>query len=180
MRTVRTTVLAATAAALALTAGGAAVATAAPAAKSATTATHQCGVNDLAYSVLHRFPQQQGEHLLITARNNGSQACWVTSLPSVTLGKTTNVLPHSTKDAPGGKDRITVQPGGKVYSAVALFAGIGQEHTASTLSLALRDQAGHGGAATTLTSRNAKGATSKFTWSEADVLNWNKQKPYDF
>ncbi|GAA0460993.1 DUF4232 domain-containing protein [Streptomyces olivaceiscleroticus] len=180
MRTsrLRTTVLAATTAAVALTAGGAAVASAATPAKATT--TQQCAVGDLSYSVLHRFANEQGDHLLVTARNTGSTACWVTSYPSVKLGKTTNVLPHAKQDAPGGKDRITVQPGAKIYSAVALYAGLGDDHTATDFSLALRDQSGHTGQATALKSRDAKGNLSKFTWSEADVLNWNKQKPYDF
>ncbi|MFI9025552.1 DUF4232 domain-containing protein [Streptomyces sp. NPDC053560] len=145
-----------------------------------TAATRQCSGNELSYDVLHRFPKQLGEHLLVTARNTGSKACWVTSYPSVMLGDTSNVLPHSKKDAPGGSERITVRPGGKVYSAVALFADSAKTHTSSELSLALRDQTGDTGPAVELKAHHSKGAPSKFTWSDADVLNWNTEKPYDF
>ncbi|MER7399098.1 DUF4232 domain-containing protein [Streptomyces sp. NPDC000151] len=142
--------------------------------------TRQCDGDEMSYSVLHRFPKQQGEHLLITARNADSKPCWVTSYPSVILGNTSNVLPHSKKDAPGGNTRITVRPGGKVYSAVALFTDSAKTHTSSKLSLAMRDGTGDTGPATEQEAFNSKGKPSKFTWSDADVLNWNTAKPYDF
>ncbi|MEV0597852.1 DUF4232 domain-containing protein [Streptomyces sp. NPDC050315] len=142
--------------------------------------TRQCDGDEMSYSVLHRFPKQQGEHLLITARNTDSKSCWVTSYPSVILGDTSNVLPHSKKDAPGGSTRITVRPGGKVYSAVALFAYNTKNHTSSELSLAMRDQTSDTGPATGQQAFDGKGVPSKFTWSDADVTNWNTTKPYDF
>ncbi|MEV0118422.1 hypothetical protein AB0H77_35120 [Streptomyces sp. NPDC050844] len=43
----------------------------------------QCGDQDIDFSVLHRFRGEQGEHLLITGRNDTSKPCWVTSHPSV-------------------------------------------------------------------------------------------------
>lgn len=140
----------------------------------------QCGGDELSYSVLHRFPKQQGEHLLITARNAAAKPCWVTSFPSVMLGDTSNVLPHSAKDAPGGRARITVKPGGKVYSAVSLFADGSSRHTSTSLSLALRDQTGDTGPGTEQEAVDGKGAPSKFTWTSADVTYWNTSKPYDF
>ncbi|WP_030607729.1 DUF4232 domain-containing protein [Streptomyces sclerotialus] len=145
-----------------------------------TAGTRQCDGDEMSYSVLHRFPNEQGEHLLITARNTDSKPCWVTSFPSVILGDTSNVLEHSDKDAPGGNTRITIRPGSKIYSAVALFADGTKTHTSTELSLAMRDRTGDTGPATELEARDSKGAPSTFTWSDADVLNWNKTKPYDF
>ncbi|MER5495775.1 DUF4232 domain-containing protein [Streptomyces sp. NPDC002466] len=139
-----------------------------------------CAGDEMAYSVLHRFPDQPGEHLLITARNAGSEPCWVTSSPSVVLGDGSDVLPHSTKDAPGGSARITVRPGGKVYSAVALFADGPGPRTAAGLSIALRDGTGHTGRAVEQDARDGEGVPSSFTWSSADVTNWNTARPYDF
>ncbi|MCD9144933.1 DUF4232 domain-containing protein [Streptomyces albireticuli] len=144
------------------------------------TATRACDGGEMSYSVLHRFPKQRGEHLLITATNADSKPCWVTSSPSVILGDTANVLPHSAKDAPGGTTRITVRPGGKVYSAVNLFTDGAPTRTAEDFSIAMRDLTGDTGPASELTSFDAKGIPSKFTWSDADVTNWNTAKPYDF
>ncbi len=144
------------------------------------TDTRQCHGDEISYSVLHRFPKQQGEHLLITARNADSKPCWVTSYPSVILGDTSNVLHHSPKDTPGGNTRITIKPGGKVYSAVNLFTESAATHTSGTFSLALRDQSGDTGPATEQDAFDSKGVPSKFTWTSADVTNWNTTKPYDF
>ncbi|MDJ0463971.1 DUF4232 domain-containing protein [Streptomyces sp. H27-C3] len=139
-----------------------------------------CNGDEMSYAVLHRFARQQGEHLLITAHNADSKPCWVTSYPSVILGDTSNVVRHSAKDAPGGSIRITVKPGGTVYSAVNLFTDSAKSHTSVTLSLALRDRTGDTGPGTEHDAFDTKGAPTKFTWSSADVLNWNTAKPYDF
>ncbi|RKN77634.1 DUF4232 domain-containing protein [Streptomyces klenkii] len=148
--------------------------------KAAAADVRACDGQEMSYSVLHRFPKQNGEHLLITAKNTDSKPCWVTSYPSVMLGDSVNVLPHSDKDAPGGNTRITVQPGGKVYSAVALFSGNVNTHTSEEFSVAMRDQTGDTGPAVEQTSFGSDGTPSKFTWTEASVLNWNTAKPYDF
>ncbi|MEU8547205.1 DUF4232 domain-containing protein [Streptomyces roseoverticillatus] len=118
--------------------------------------------------------------MLITAKNTDAKPCWVTSYPSIMLGDSVNVLPHSGKDAPGGNTRVTVQPGGKVYSAVALFSGNVNTHTSEDFSIAMRDQTGDTGPATEQTSFGSDGTPSKFTWTDANVLNWNTAKPYDF
>ncbi|MBC3986586.1 DUF4232 domain-containing protein [Streptomyces sp. AC536] len=144
------------------------------------TSVRQCSGDEISYDVLHRFPKQLGEHLLVTAMNADSKPCWVTASPSVMLGDTVNVLPHSKKDAPGGTARITLKPGAKVYSAVNLFADGKKKRTSTELSLALRDQGGDTGPAVELNAFTSKGAVSKFTWSSADVTNWNTAKPYDF
>ncbi|MEU5955366.1 DUF4232 domain-containing protein [Streptomyces sp. NPDC047525] len=143
-------------------------------------AAQPCTGDEISYAVLHRFPAEEGEHLLITATNADSKPCWVTSYPSVMLGDTSGVLPHAAKDAPGGTARITVKPGGKVYSAVSLFTDSDKTHTSAELSVALRDQTGDTGPGAGTGAFDGKGAPSEFTWSDAEVTNWNTTKPYDF
>ncbi|MCX4671105.1 hypothetical protein OG453_31165 [Streptomyces sp. NBC_01381] len=139
----------------------------------------QCGDQDIDFSVLHRFRGEQGEHLLITGRNDTSKPCWVTSHPSVKLGDTDEVLPLS-KDSEGGDSRITIQPDGKVYSAAALFSDGSPKRAAQGLALALRDEAGHTNPGVSLNVYDETGAASNFKWTSADILNWNTSKPYDF
>jgi hypothetical protein len=149
------------------------------ASKSATAGAQQCRGDATLVTAVHRFAGQQGDHLLLTAVNKGTKPCWVTSYPAVVLDwNTDNVaLPHSKKDAPGGDKHITLQPGGKVYSAVNLFDYGSKNHTARSLSFALRGEGGRPGPFYSVVS---KGQNQKFTWNEADVLNWNAKKPYDF
>ncbi|MEE1752174.1 DUF4232 domain-containing protein [Streptomyces sp. SP18CS02] len=139
-----------------------------------------CGGDELSYSVVHRFPQQRGEHLLITARNADADPCWVTSYPSVMLGDTADVLGRSAKETTGGGTRITVRPGATVHSAVNLLAGSAGTRTSVSLSLALRDQTGDTGPGTEHEALDGKGVPSEFTWSDADVTDWSTVRPYDF
>jgi hypothetical protein len=147
--------------------------------KSTTAGAQQCRGDEMMVTAVHRFAGQQGDHLLLTAVNEGSKPCWVTSYPAVVLDWNTNnvALPHSKKDAPGGDKHITLQPGGKVYSAVNLFDYGSKNHTAQSLAFALRGEDGRPGPFYSVVS---KGQNQKFTWTAADVLNWNVKKPYDF
>ncbi|GAA3097134.1 hypothetical protein GCM10017687_04780 [Streptomyces echinatus] len=86
-------------------------------------------------------------------------------------------LPHSKKDNPGGDKHITLRPGDKVYSAVNLFDYGSKNHTAQSFALALRGADGRTGP---FYSVDLKGQKPQFSWNEADVLNWNTAKPYDF
>ncbi|WP_339134879.1 DUF4232 domain-containing protein [Streptomyces sp. f51] len=149
------------------------------ASKSTAAGTQPCRGDGMLVTAVHRFAGQQGDHLLLTAVNEGTKPCWVTSYPAVVLDwNTDNVaLPHSTKDAPGGDKHITLQPGGKVYSAVNLFDYGSKNRTAQSLAFALRGEDGRPGPFYSVVS---KGQNQKFTWTEADVLNWNTKKPYDF
>ncbi|MFE1290860.1 DUF4232 domain-containing protein [Streptomyces sp. NPDC058751] len=149
------------------------------ASKSTTAGAQQCRGDEMLVTAVHRFAGRQGDHLLLTAVNQGTKPCWVTSYPAVVLDSNTDdvALPHSTKDAPGGDKHITLRPGGKVYSAVNLFDHGSKNHTAQALSFALR---GEGGRPGPFYSVVGKGQNQKFTWNEADVLNWNARKPYDF
>ncbi|NEB03866.1 DUF4232 domain-containing protein [Streptomyces sp. SID13726] len=142
-------------------------------------AARQCNGDEMLVTAVHRFAGEQGDHLLITASNENTTACWVTSYPSVKLGGDVDVaaLPHSTKDNPGGTKHITLQPGAKVYSAVNLFDYGSKNRTADSFAIALRDASGHAGP---YYSVDIQGQKTDFTWYEADVLNWNTEKSYDF
>lgn len=139
----------------------------------------QCRGDEMLVTAEHRFAGQQGDHLLVTASNEGAKPCWVTSYPVVKLGGNVDgaALPHSKKDNPGGDKHITLQPGGKAYSAVNLFAYGSKNHTAQSFAMALRDTDGHNGP---FYSVDTKGQKPQFSWSDADVMNWNTEKPYNF
>ncbi|MGW2826731.1 DUF4232 domain-containing protein [Streptomyces sp. NPDC001443] len=150
--------------------------------KGTTTGAQPCRGDEMLVTAVHRFAGEQGDHLLVTASNESTKPCWVTSYPAVKLGEDIDVgagaaLPHSKKDIPGGGKHITLQPGGKVYSAVNLFDYGSKNRTAQSFAIALRGADGHYGP---FYSVDAKGQKPQFSWNEADVLNWNTRKPYDF
>ncbi|MFG2833131.1 DUF4232 domain-containing protein [Streptomyces sp. NPDC048434] len=147
--------------------------------KGTTAGAQQCRGDEMLLTAVHRFAGQQGDHLLVTASNKGTKPCWVTSYPSVKLGGDVDVaaLPHSKKDTPGGGKHLTLQPGGKAYSAVNLFDYGSKNHTAQSFALALRGADGHNGP---FYSVDIKGEKPQFSWNEADVLNWSTKKPYGF
>ncbi|MFE6737852.1 DUF4232 domain-containing protein [Streptomyces tubercidicus] len=142
-----------------------------------TAGARQCRGDEMLLTAEHRFAGQQGDHLLVTATNKDSKPCWVTSYPTVKLGDNGTALPHSKKDTSGGSKHLTLQPGGKVYSAVNLFDYGSKNHTAQSFALALRGADGHDGPSYSV---DLKGDKPQFSWNEADVLNWNTKKPYDF
>jgi len=147
--------------------------------KGTTAGAQQCRGDEMLVTAVHRFAGQQGDHLLVTASNEGTKPCWVTSYPTVKLGGDVDgtALPHSKKDNPGGDKHITLQPGGKAYSAVNLFDYGSKNHTARSFAIALRGADGHSGP---FYSVDAKGQKPQFSWNGADVLNWSTKKPYDF
>ncbi|MFG2951378.1 DUF4232 domain-containing protein [Streptomyces adustus] len=149
------------------------------ASKGTTTAARQCRGDEMLVTAVHRFAGEQGDHLLITASNTSTTPCWVTSYPAVKLDGDVDsaALPHSKKDVPGGDKHLTLQPGGKVYSAVNLFDYGSKHHTAQSFAIALRGADGRTGP---FYSVDSKGQKPQFNWNEADVLNWNTRKPYDF
>ncbi|MGY0063914.1 DUF4232 domain-containing protein [Streptomyces sp. LZ34] len=147
------------------------------ASKGTAVGAQQCRGDEMLVTAMHRFAGQQGDHLLVTASNEGTKPCWVTSYPAVRLGDDGAALPHSKKDNPGGDKRITLQPGGKAYSAVNLFDYGSENQTAQSFAIALRGADGHDGP---FYSVDTKGEKTQFSWNEADVLNWSTTKPYDF
>ncbi|GHJ39441.1 hypothetical protein [Streptomyces sp. TS71-3] len=52
-----------------------------------------------------------------------------------------------------------------------------KNHTARSFAIALRGVDGHDGP---FHSVDTKGQMLRFSWNEADVLNWSTKKPYDF
>ncbi|MCX5053728.1 MULTISPECIES: DUF4232 domain-containing protein [unclassified Streptomyces] len=144
-----------------------------------TAGAQQCRGDEMLVTAVHRFAGQQGDHLLVTASNEGTKPCWVTSYPAVKLGEDVDgaALPHSKKDNPGGDKHITLQPGGRAYSAVNLFDYGSKNHTAQSFAIALRGTDGRTGP---FYSVDTKGQKPQFSWNEADVLNWSTKKPYDF
>ncbi|ARX85353.1 hypothetical protein SMD44_04814 [Streptomyces alboflavus] len=60
-----------------------------------------------------------------------------------------------------------------------LFTDGARTHTSTDLSIALQDHTGDTGPGVGQEAF-AKGVPSKFTWSTADVTNWNTAKPYNF
>ncbi|MGP8298338.1 DUF4232 domain-containing protein [Streptomyces inhibens] len=146
--------------------------------KGTTAGARQCRGDEMLLTAVHRFAGQQGDHLLVTASNKGTKPCWVTSYPAVKLGDVDSAaLPHSKKDNPGGNKHITLQPGGTAYTAVNLFDYGSKHHTAQSFALALRGADGHNGPSYSV---DIQGEKTQFSWNEADVLNWNTKKPYDF
>ncbi|MEU3708508.1 DUF4232 domain-containing protein [Streptomyces catenulae] len=136
----------------------------------------ECVGDELLVTAEHRFAGQQGDHLLLTAANKGDKPCLITSYPSVKINGEGTTLPLSKKEE-GGHQAITVRPGGKLYSAVNLFDYGKDNRTGTGLSVALR---GHNGQDKPAYSVDVKGEKPEFTYNEADVLNWNAKKPYDF
>ncbi|MET7893022.1 DUF4232 domain-containing protein [Streptomyces mirabilis] len=149
------------------------------ASKGTTAGAQRCRGDEMLVTAVHRFAGQQGDHLLVTASNEGTRPCWVTSYPAVKLGGDVDgaALPHSKKDNPGGDEHVTLLPGGKAYSAVNLFDYGSKNHTAHAFAIALRGADGHNGP---FYSVETKGQKPQFSWNEADVLNWSTKKPYDF
>ncbi|WP_424863823.1 DUF4232 domain-containing protein [Streptomyces sp. MMS24-I29] len=149
------------------------------ASKGTTGGVQQCRGDEMLVTAVHRFAGQQGDHLLVTASNEGAKPCWVTSYPAVKLDGDVDgaALPHSKKDNPGGDKHITLRPGDKAYSAVNLFDYGSKNHTAQSFAIALRGADGRNGP---FYSVDTKGEKPQFSWNEADVLNWSTKKPYDF
>ncbi|GGV80835.1 MULTISPECIES: DUF4232 domain-containing protein [Streptomyces] len=144
-----------------------------------TTGVQPCRGDELLVTAVHRFAGQQGDHLLLTAVNQGTDPCWVTSYPAVVLDwNVDNVpLPHAKKDAPGGDTHMPLQPGDTVYSAVNLYNYGNASHSARALAFALRGTDGRVGPYYSVV---VKGDQQEFSWDHADVLNWSTRKPYDF
>ncbi|WP_399082022.1 DUF4232 domain-containing protein [Streptomyces sp. BBFR2] len=135
-----------------------------------------CVGDELLVTAEHELADQQGDHLLLTAVNKGDKPCVITSYPTVKINGEGAALPLS-KKADGGDQPITLQPEDKVYSAVNIFDYGKDNHTGTGLSVALRDNDGNDKPAYSV---DVKGDKPQFTYNEADVLNWNTEKPYDF
>ncbi|MFI6940004.1 DUF4232 domain-containing protein [Streptomyces sp. NPDC050418] len=88
--------------------------------------TPECKVGYLTYKLERRNPEQQGDHLLITAENRSAGACTVQKFPVVTPGKANGDVPQA-KDDEQPAQPLVVKPGGRVYSAIAVTQGVKAE-----------------------------------------------------
>ncbi|NEB82462.1 DUF4232 domain-containing protein [Streptomyces sp. SID14478] len=134
-----------------------------------------CTVHSLAYTLTRRFPEQQGDHLLITAVNTSGSACTVRRFPFVTPGGAHGHVPVA-KDDEQPAQPVLVPAGGTVYSALPVFQESKAEDSSFTslrLSLYATDAF-----VTLKTPGEVEYAAERADGIE--VLSWNTKKPYDF
>ncbi|WHX23745.1 hypothetical protein QFW82_45225 [Streptomyces malaysiensis subsp. malaysiensis] len=55
--------------------------------KGTTAGAQPCRGDEMLVTAVHRFAEQQGDHLLVTASNEGTEACCVTSYRAVKPGE---------------------------------------------------------------------------------------------
>ncbi|MBO1333552.1 DUF4232 domain-containing protein [Streptomyces sp. VRA16 Mangrove soil] len=145
-----------------------------------TSAAPECRTASLSYTLTRRFPEQQGDHLLITAVNKSGSACTVQKFPVVTPGDANGDVPLSKKDEQPAQP-ILVKAGGTVYSALPVYQDIKAEDdyfTSIRLSLQMNDVDNSSGVVTLKTPGEVEYAGKKADGIE--VLSWNTKKPYDF
>ncbi|MEU6661559.1 DUF4232 domain-containing protein [Streptomyces sp. NPDC046821] len=83
----------------------------------------ECKTGYLDYTLKRENPEQQGDHLLITAENRSATACTVQKFPVITPGAANGDIPVA-KDNEQPAQPLLVQPGGKVYSAIAVVQDV--------------------------------------------------------
>ncbi|MFI7005855.1 DUF4232 domain-containing protein [Streptomyces sp. NPDC050145] len=88
--------------------------------------TPECKVGFLTYKLERRNPEQQGDHLLITAESRAATACTVKAFPVITPGKANGDIPQA-KDDQQPAQPLVVQPGGRIYSAIAVTQDVKAE-----------------------------------------------------
>ncbi|MFI7339137.1 DUF4232 domain-containing protein [Streptomyces sp. NPDC050085] len=140
----------------------------------------ECKVGSLSYTLTRRFPEQQGDHLLITAVNKSGSACTVQKFPVVTPGEANGDVPLSKKDEQPAQP-ILVKPGGTVYSALPVFQETKAEDdyfTSIRLSLYMNNSDDSAASVTLKTPGEVEYAGKRADGIE--VLSWNTKKPYDF
>jgi hypothetical protein len=141
--------------------------------------TPECKVGFLTYKLERKNPEAQGDHLLITAENRSASACTVQKFPVVTPGAMNGDLPQSKKDTQPAQP-ITVQPGAKVYSAIAVFQNVKAEDGHFT-SLRMSLQMNNPDDAETVTLQAPGDVAYDSTANDSlEVYSWNKAKPFDF
>ncbi|RVU27353.1 DUF4232 domain-containing protein [Streptomyces antnestii] len=144
----------------------------------ASKAAPECKVGYLDYSLKRENPEQQGDHLLITAENRSATACTVQKFPVVTPGDANGDVPLA-KDDQQPAQPILVQPGGRVYSAIAVIQDVKAEDDyfkSIRLSLQMNNSDD--------SLENVKLVTPgevEYAGKMADgieVLSWNTRRPY--
>ncbi|MFJ9039704.1 DUF4232 domain-containing protein [Streptomyces sp. NPDC102406] len=147
---------------------------------SATRSAPECKVTSLGYTLQRKNPEQQGDHLLITAVNKSGSACTVQKFPVVTPGDANGDVPLA-KDDQQPAQPLLVRPGAAVYSALPVYQDIKAEDdyfTSIRLSLVMNDADASGAFVTLKTPGEVEYAAKQADGIE--VLSWNTRKPYDY
>ncbi|MFB7167176.1 DUF4232 domain-containing protein [Streptomyces sp. NPDC056242] len=140
--------------------------------------TPECKVGYLDYSLKRENPEQQGDHLLITAVNRSATACTVQKFPVVTPGEANGDAPLA-KDDQQPAQPIVVQPGGTVYSAIDVYQETKAEDdyfTSIRLSLVRNNSDDSSESVKLVTPGEVEYAGKRADGIE--VLSWNTTRPY--
>ncbi|MFB6855711.1 DUF4232 domain-containing protein [Streptomyces sp. NPDC056341] len=140
--------------------------------------TPECKVGYLDYSLKRENPEQQGDHLLITAVNRSATACTVQKFPVVTPGEANGDAPLA-KDDQQPAQPIVVQPGGTVYSAINVYQETKAEDdyfTSIRLSLVRNNSDDSSESVKLVTPGEVEYAGKRADGIE--VLSWNTTRPY--
>ncbi|MGW6362201.1 DUF4232 domain-containing protein [Streptomyces sp. NPDC055092] len=138
----------------------------------------ECKVGYLDYSLKRENPEQQGDHLLITAVNRSATACTVQKFPVVTPGEANGDAPLA-KDDQQPAQPIVVQPGGTVYSAINVYQETKAEDdyfTSIRLSLVRNNSDDSSESVKLVTPGEVEYAGKRADGIE--VLSWNTKRPY--
>ncbi|WP_420034471.1 DUF4232 domain-containing protein [Streptomyces sp. cg28] len=142
------------------------------------TRTPECKVTSLGYTLKRKNPEQQGDHLLITAVNKSGSACTVQKFPVVTPGDANGDVPVA-KDDVRPAQPLVVPAGGTVYSALPVYQEVKAEDdyfTSIRLSLVMNDADASGAFVTLRTPGEVEYAGKRADGIE--VLSWNTRMPY--
>ncbi|RFC73293.1 DUF4232 domain-containing protein [Streptomyces sp. AcE210] len=140
--------------------------------------TPECKVGYLDYSLKRENPEQQGDHLLITAVNRSATACTVQKFPVVTPGEANGDAPLA-KDDQQPAQPIVVQPGGTVYSAINVYQETKAEDDyfkSIRLSLVRNNSDDSSESVKLVTPGEVEYAGKRADGIE--VLSWNTERPY--
>jgi predicted small secreted protein len=138
----------------------------------------ECKVGYLDYSLKRENPEQQGDHLLITAVNRSATACTVQKFPVVTPGEANGDAPLA-KDDQQPAQPIVVRPGGTVYSAINVYQETKAEDdyfTSIRLSLVRNNSDDSSESVKLVTPGEVEYAGKRADGIE--VLSWNTKRPY--
>ncbi|MFE6806073.1 DUF4232 domain-containing protein [Streptomyces sp. NPDC057681] len=140
--------------------------------------TPECKVGYLDYSLKRENPEQQGDHLLLTAVNRSATACTVQKFPVVTPGEANGDAPLA-KDDQRPAQPIVVQPGGTVYSAINVYQETKAEDDyfkSIRLSLVRNNSDDSSESVKLVTPGEVEYAGKRADGVE--VLSWNTKRPY--
>ncbi|MGW6398816.1 DUF4232 domain-containing protein [Streptomyces sp. NPDC055134] len=138
----------------------------------------ECKVGYLDYSLKRENPEQQGDHLLITAVNRSATACTVQKYPVVTPGEANGDAPLAKDDLQPAQP-ILVRPGGTVYSAINVYQETkAEDDYFKSIRLSLvRNNSDDSAESVKL----ATPGEVEYAGKHADgieVLSWNTRRPY--